>query len=339
MALYGGIDVHANNSVIALLDAPDQVVDEKRLPNDLNTILAYLAPYHAELMGLVVESTYNWYWLVDGLHEAGYRMHLAHTAAIKPYEGLKFSHDQVDARWLAHLLRLGILPEGYISPKDERAVRDLLRKRAQLVRQKVTQRLSIQSQFARHTGHAPGANRIRQLCESDMEHQFADAHVAVAVTSNLRILRCLESQIQCLERAVVRHMRLKPELHWLTTVPGIGDILALTILLETGTMARFTTVGDFASYCRCVKSQRLSHGKVKGQGNAKNGNKYLGWAFVEAAHVAIRFDPGIKRFYQRKQVKRHKLVALKTVTHKLGRASYYIIRDQVPFERSKAFGL
>jgi transposase len=315
------------------------VVDEKRLPNALNTILAYLAPYHAALMGLVVESTYNWYWLVDGLREAGYRVHLAHTAAIKPYEGLKYSNDQVDARWLAHLLRLDILPEGYIYPKGERAVRDLLRKRAQLVRQKVTQMLSIQSQFARHTGHALGANRIRQLCESDIERPFADAHVALAVTSNLRILRCLESQIQCLERAVVRHMRSKPEMHWLKTVPGIGDILALTILLETGTMARFTSVGDFASYCRCVKSQRLSNGKVKGQGNPKNGNRYLGWAFVEAAHFAIRFDPGINRFYQRQQAKRHKVVALKTVTHKLARACYYIIRDQVPFERSKAFGL
>lgn len=198
--------------------------------------------------------------------------------------------------------------------------------------------LSIQSLFARYTGHAPGANRIRQLCEHDLERQFADVHVALAVTSNLRILRCLESQIQRLERVVLRHMRSKPELHWLKTVPGIGDILALTILLETGPMARFPRAGDFASYCRCVKSQRLSNGKVKGQGNTKNGNKYLSWAFVEAAHFAIRFDPGIKRFYQRKQAKRHKLVALKTVTHKLVRASYYIIRDQVPFERSKAFG-
>jgi transposase len=339
MALYGGIDLHANNSLIALLDAHDQVVAEKRLPNDLNTILAYLAPYHAELTGLVVESTYNWYWLVDGLCEAGYRVHLAHTAAIKQYEGLKFSNDQVDARWLAHLLRLDILSEGYIYPKGERAVRDLLRKRAQLVRQKVTQMLSIQSQFARHTGHALGTNRIRQLCENDVERQFADSYVALAVTSNLHILRCLESQIQCLERTVLRHMRSKPAMRWLKTVPGIGDILAMTILLETGTMARFTSVGDFASYCRCVESQRLSNGKVKGKGNTTNGNKYLGWAFVEAAHFAIRFDPGIKRFYQRKQAKSHKLVALKTVTHKLARACYYIIRDQVPFERSKAFGL
>jgi transposase len=163
--------------------------------------------------------------------------------------------------------------------------------------------------------------------------------VALAVTSNLHILRCLESQIQRLERTVLRHMRSKPAMRWLKTVPGIGDILAMTILLETGTMARFPSVGDFASYCRGVESQRLSNGKVTGKGNTKNGNKYLGWAFVEAAHFAIRFDPGIKRFYQRKQAKSHKLVALKTVTHKLARACYYIIRDQVPFERSKAFGL
>jgi hypothetical protein len=125
MALYGDIDLHANSSLMTLLDAHDQVVAEKHLPNDLKTILAYLAPDHAELTGLVVESTYNWYGLVDGLCEAGDRVHLPHTAAIKQYEGLKLSHDQVEARWLAHLLRLDMLPEGSIYPKGERAVRDL----------------------------------------------------------------------------------------------------------------------------------------------------------------------------------------------------------------------
>jgi transposase len=110
---------------MALLDARDQVVDETRVPNDLHTILASLAPDHAELIGLVVESTDHWYGLVDGLHEAGSRVHLAHTAAINPYEGLTFRNDQLDARWLAHLRRLDILPEGFIDPQDERAVRDL----------------------------------------------------------------------------------------------------------------------------------------------------------------------------------------------------------------------
>lgn len=133
MKLYGGIDLHSNNSVIALLDEEDRAVYRQRLGNDLGLILSQLAPHQASLEGLVVESTYNWYWLVDGLMEAGYRVHLANTAAIVQYEGLKFSNDDSDACWLAKLLRLGLLPEGYIYPKEERAVRDLLRKRSQLV--------------------------------------------------------------------------------------------------------------------------------------------------------------------------------------------------------------
>ena len=152
MNLYGGIDLHSTNSVIVVIDEQDQVIDQKRLPNQLDGILARLSPFQSQLSGLVVESTYNWYWLVDGLMEGGYRVHLANTAAIQQYEGLKYSDDASDARWLAHLLRLGILPEGYIYPKEERGVRDLLRKRMQLVQQRTSNLLSIQSQSARHLG-------------------------------------------------------------------------------------------------------------------------------------------------------------------------------------------
>lgn len=133
MKLYSGKDLHANNCMVAVLDEQDKVVYQKRLGNELQGILLELAPYQEELQGIVVESTYNWYWLVDGLMEAGYKVHLAHTAAIQQYEGLKYTDDRSDARWLAHLLWVGILKEGYIYPKQERAVRDLLRKRSQLV--------------------------------------------------------------------------------------------------------------------------------------------------------------------------------------------------------------
>jgi transposase len=106
MKLYGGIDLHSNNSVVALLDEHDTVHYRKRLPNDLNVILSELAPFADAVEGLVVESTYNWYWLVDGLMEAGYRLHLANTAAIVQYFGLKYADDDSDARWLAKLLRV-----------------------------------------------------------------------------------------------------------------------------------------------------------------------------------------------------------------------------------------
>ena len=141
--LYGGIDLHANNSVVVVLNEQDQVVLQKRVPNELEQILQGLMPFRAQLQGLVVESTDNWYWLVDGLMEAGYHVHLANPAAMQQYAGLKYTNDDTDARWLAHLLRLGLLPTGYIYPKEERAVRALLRKRSQLVRQRTANLLRL----------------------------------------------------------------------------------------------------------------------------------------------------------------------------------------------------
>jgi len=125
MKLYGGIDLHSNNSVLVLIDEQDKVVYEKRLDNKLELILNELKTYQNQVVGLAVESTYNWYWLVDGLMEAGYSLHLVNTAAVKQYDGLKYTDDRHDAKHLAHLLRLGILPQGYIYPKVQRAVRDL----------------------------------------------------------------------------------------------------------------------------------------------------------------------------------------------------------------------
>jgi transposase len=120
--LYGAIDLHSNNNVTVLTDEQDHVVYEKRLPNDLALIVEQPAAYRDSLQGIVVESTYNWYWLVDGLMDQGHKIHLANTAAIQQYEGLKYTDDPYDARWLAHLLRLGILPQGHIYPKQQRPV-------------------------------------------------------------------------------------------------------------------------------------------------------------------------------------------------------------------------
>jgi transposase len=337
MKLYAGIDLHANNSVVVVIDEEDHILYQKRLRNELGELLAALARYRESLQGVVVESTYNWYWLVDGLMAAGYRVHLANTTASEQYKGLKHTDDESDARWLAHLLRLGILPEGYIYPKEERAVRDLLRKRSQLVRQRTTNLLSIQNLVTRNTGSALTGNRIKQLTVAEVEELLPEATLALAVKSNLAVLQCLEEQIEQIEAVVRAHLKLREGFQPLLTVSGIGQILGMTIMLETGEIGRFATVGDFSSYCRCVGSQHLSNGKRKGQGNVKNGNKYLAWAFVEAAHFAVRYDAQIKRFYQRKQIKTNTVVAIKAVAHKLARACYYILRDQVPFAVTKAF--
>jgi transposase len=258
MSLYGGIDLHANNSVVALMNERDEVIYQKRLPNDLPTILEQLAPYHADIEGLVVESTYNWYWLVDGLMEADYRMHLANPAAIQQYSGLKYRDDQSDARWLAHMLRLGVLPEGYIYPKADRAVRDLLRKRAHFVRQHTANVLSVQNIMVRNTGSRFSVKRIRELSAKELKHLLPEAYQVLAITSSLAVLDCLSQQIKTLEKAVSKRLKHTPSYEQLLSVDGIGTILAQTIALETGQIGRFPTVGDYASYCRCVNSTKLS---------------------------------------------------------------------------------
>jgi transposase len=340
MPLYGGIDLHANNSVVVLLNDQDQVIYQKRLPNHLPTILAPLSLYHGEIEGVVVESTYNWYWLVDGLMEVGYRVHLANPAAIQQYSGLKYTDDHSDARWLAHLLRLGVLPEGYIYPKGERAVRDLLRKRAHLVRQHTANVLSVQNIMARNTGARFSVKRIQALTKQDLTTLLAEEAQVLAVTSSLAVLDCLKHQIKTLEQSVHKRLHHTPAYEQLLTVPGIGTILAQTITLETSAISRFPAVGHYASYCRCVDSTKISNGKRKGTGNVKNGNPYLAWASMEAAQFALRFQPAAQRFYQRKlaQSRNNTVLARKAVAHKLARACYYIMRDLVPFEATKAFG-
>jgi transposase len=338
MSLYAAIDLHSSNSVLAVLDENDRPLRQRRLPNDLPTILQALEPFHDEVAGIVVESTYNWYWLVDGLMAHGYRVHLANTAAVPQYAGLKYSGDESDARHLAHLLRLGILPEGYIYPRAERAVRDLLRRRFRLVRMSVSLMQSVQSAWARHTGQSLSANAFRRLDGETIEAAFTDPVVRLSILTQLKVWLATEEQVQQVERWVTDFAGRHSERAALRSVPGIGVILSLTIALETGDIARFATVGDYVSYCRLVKSERVSNGKKKGEGNRKSGNRYLAWAYIEAANFALRHSPEIRHWYDRKCGKRHKVIALKAVAHKLARACYWLMRDDGVFDVTRAFG-
>lgn len=309
----------------------------RRLPNDLDAILMTLEPFKTDLKGIVVESTYNWYWLVDGLQKHGYQVYLANPSAIKQYEGIKQTDDKWDSFWLAKMKHLNILPEGYIYPKEERAIRDLLRRRLFFVKQRTANILSFQSTVTRNLGRKISVNNIKKLNPEDINTMFNSPHLVLMAQNNISTIRHLGTIIKGIEKEVKSHIQLRKEFLMLITIPGIGPILGLTIMLEVGDIGRFPKVGNFSSYCRCVGSQRLSNGKKKGENNRKNGNKYLAWAFVEAAHFAIRYLPEARRFYQKKASRANGAVATKALANKLARASFFIMRDQVPFDKSLLF--
>jgi transposase len=285
----------------------------------------------------VVESTYNWYWLVDGLQEHGHKVHLANPSAMKQYEGIKHTDDKWDSFWLAHMKHLNILPEGYIYPKKQRSVRDLLRRRLFFVRQRTSNILSLQSTITRNLGIKMSSNQIKQLDMDDADELFDCPNLVFMAQNNISTIQHLGEIIKGIEKAVSSQVKLRKEFVLLKTIPGIGLILGLTIMLEVGDIGRFPKIGNYTSYCRCVGSKRLSNGKKKGEGNKKNGNKYLAWAYVEAAHYARRYLPKAQRFYQQKMSRTNGAVATKALANKLARASYGIMRGQVPFNEDMLF--
>ena len=335
MTLYCGIDLHSNNCFLSVINDKDKRLLEKRLDNDPVLIVQTLKRYRARLQAVAIESSYNWYWLADALQDAGFKVRLVNTAQIIQYQGLKQTDDRYDAFHLAHLMRLGILPTGHICPRDERGLRDLLRRRMFLVQDRSRHIISLKGQYQRQTGQTLSTNAIKG--KRFVLPIVGDMNVQLAMTSNLNMVKVLTQQIRTLETVILRQVKRVPTFELLKSTSGIGDILAETILLETGDIRRFKRAGNYASYCRCVESKRISNDKKKGVGNRKNGNKYLAWAFIEAANFAKRHNPKARAFYERKKAETNNIIALKALAHKLSRACYHIMKNEVAFDSSKLF--
>ncbi len=190
----------------------------------------------------------------------------------------------------------------------------------------------------RNLGFKLCKNEIKKLEPADIDSLFDCSNLVFMANNSLSAIGFLKKIIKDIEKKVKSQVKMRKEFEMLLTTPGIGNILGLTIMLEVGDIARFVKVGDYSSYCRCVESKRLSNGKKKGENNKKNGNKYLAWAYVEAAQFARRYCVKAQSFYQSKEAKTKPVVAIKALSNKLSKASYYIMRDQVAFDEEKLFG-
>jgi transposase len=289
----------------------------RRLKNQPELIRETLQPFKEDIVGIVVESTYNWYWLVDFLMEEGYGVHLANPSQIKQYSGLKHSDDKDDAFWLAEMLRLKILPEGYIYPKEQRPLRDLLRKRGHLVKLRTSLIVSLQNILARNVGKKMKTNALKALKEDKVTPLLAgNDDISLAGRVSKEAIDSLTRQIWAIEAVVEKKIALRKPYDLLLSMPGVGRVLALTIMMETGPIERFKKAGNYVSYCRKVPSGRFSNEKKKGSGNRKNGNKYLSWAYAEAAELARRLDAEARAYHDRKRRRTNTPIAYGALAHK-----------------------
>ncbi len=332
-----GIDLHSNNLVIGLVDEDGQRLGHRKLGCELKPVLEFLQRYKGRLEGVAVESTYNWYWLVDGLAAAGYPVRLANPAKMEQYNGLKHSDDKSDAFFLAELLRLKILPCGHIYDAALRPVRDLLRRRLSLVHQRTALLLSFKSLFARTTGQEMKLSRLKAMSAEEAKGLYEHPANQLIAQVQQQHIQELNQSIGRIEKVVLAAARTLPSYARLTTLPGVGVILGLTITMETGPIERFAGPGPYASYGRVVDATRTSNGKKKADNNQKCGNKYLGWAWVEAANFAKRYDEDCRRWFDRKAAKTSAVIATKALACKLAKAAWHVMSQGTAYEARRMF--
>jgi transposase len=161
--LIAGIDLHSNNLVIGVINQDGKRIACQKLDCDLKQVVEFLRPLRPQLQSMAVESTFNWYWLVDGLRAQQFPIDLANPAQIEQYSGIKHTDDKHDAFHLAELQRLNILPKAHIYDAQLRPVRDLLRRRTNLVHQRTAMIISFKSLYARTTGQALPLQEVKGL--------------------------------------------------------------------------------------------------------------------------------------------------------------------------------
>ena len=336
--VVAGMDLHSNNVMIGVMDMNGKRLASRKTACKLDEVVKVLAPYKDRLEQVAVESTYNWYWLVDGLQALNYPVVLANPAGMEQYNGIKHADDANDAFFIAELLRLKILPTGHIYDAHLRPVRDLLRRRLMLVRQRTALMLSFKSLYTRTTGQEMSLSTLKQLEKKEAQKLYQ--HPANQLISGIQIqhIEQLTQTIDLLEKVILDSARELPFYAKLITLPGVGKILGMTITMEVGDIKRFASAGDFASYCRTVAAQRISNSKKKGENNSKCGNKYLAWAFVEAANFARRYDETCRQWYDRKASKTSSIIATKALACKLAKAAWYVMSQGTDYDPKAMFG-
>ncbi len=336
-SLFAGIDLHSNNLMIGIVDQDGKRLKHQKLDCDLPQVVQWLKPFKARFKSLAVESTYNWYWLVDGLRALSYPVVLANPAQIEQYSGLKHADDKSDAYFLAELQRLGILPTGHIYDPMLRPVRDLLRRRLSLVHQRTALMLSFKSLYSRTTGQTMSLSRLKGMELAEAKTLYEHPANCLIATVQKEHIGQLDQSVERIEKAVLQSAHELPCYQRLNTLPGIGRILGMTITMEVGEIKRFKAQGNLASYSRTVDSKRMSNGKKKGDNNGKCGNKYLAWAFVEAANFAKRYDDQCRKWFDRKAAKTSTVIATKALACKLAKAAWHVMAHNADYDPKRMF--
>ena len=337
---YAGIDLHARSMYLCILDHAGDVVLHKNLEAKKDTFLAAIEPYREGLV-VAAECMFAWYWIADLCQAEQIPFVLGHALYMKAIHGGKTKNDKIDSFKIATLLRGGTLAQAYVYPKGMRETRDLLRRRAFLVRQRALLIAHIQNEASQY--NLPAFTKKLTFAgnreELDVANHFTNLSVKLSVQTDLALIEAYDQRLAEVELYLQRHAKIDDPQTFqrLQSIPGVGKILALTLLYEIHDIKRFPEVGNFLSYARLVRGSHESAGKKKGSPGKKIGNAHLKWAFGEAACLFVRHSERAKKWLTRAEKKHGKAKALAILSAKLGRTVYHLWRKREVFEEGRLF--
>jgi transposase len=333
---YCGIDLHTRTLYLCIQDPEGNVLLHKNLPCDRARFLEAIEPYRDDLV-VASECIFNWYWLADLCEAEGIPFVLGHALYMRAIHGAKAKNDRIDSLKTVSLLRGGLLPMAYVYPAEMRSTRDLLRRRTHFVRKRGQLMAHIQNTFHQYNLPRPQGMLIYKGNRASVPESFADPMIRKSVEADLDLCTTYDTLIRDLEKSVLRQAKAHDPntLLCLNTIPGVGKILALTLLYEIHDIGRFESVQRFASYARLVKCEKRSAGKKVGSGGHKIGNAHLKWAFSEAAVTLLSHFPESKKLHTRLKNKFGKGKALSILAHKLGRTVYFMLKRNQAFDSAR----
>lgn len=328
MTFYVGADLHARSVQVSVQDDDGKLVSERSIPTKPADLLGFLARYRPNLK-VAVESMGSYYWFVDTLVEAGIEVKLVHPLMLKAIAYAKVKTDKADAKTIAQLLRMDMLPLAYIYPKAQRPLRDLARKRSQMVDERSIHYRAIQLLHQQAALSTPSRNLVKKLTAAELSERFEAGPTRLYTESLVEINDCLTSRILKIEKYLHQECRENPYYGRLMEIPGVGKTYGHTIFLESGDVSRFPTHRQYVSYSRLVPGANNSGPKVRSGHNQNQGNVYLKNAFRQVAMHAVLSDRTIRRFFDRKlRVVHRKNVAYSIVARKIAIAAYLVLKGE-----------
>ena len=330
---YCGIDLHTKNMYICIVNQAGKILYHYDHPTRADSLWGVIKSYLPNMV-IAVECIFTWYWMADFCAQHNIPFVLGHALYMKAIHGAKTKNDRIDSQKIALLLRAGMIPMAYVYPQEMRSTRDLLRRRMHFVHKRSELLSHIQNTKSQYNLPDFEKRLDRKSNRVGINENFNDPAVKKSIELNLTLLDTYETSLKQTELFLVQHAQVHNpnNLCLLKTIPGVGKILGLVMLYEIHNVNRFPTVQNFVSYARLIKPKKESSGKITGTANRKMGNAYLRWAFGEAATLILRERDEVKVYHQKLKNKHGKAKAMAILSHRLGRAVYFMLKNQRAFD-------